>query len=149
MKYNLKHGMRRTTFYKRYYLIKARCNRPNNIGYSIYGGRGIKCEWTSFLEFKEDMYESYLAHVQEHGENNTTIDRIDTNGNYCKTNCKWATRQEQSNNRRSNVYVTLTGETHNLMQWSKILGISNKTVHTRIVRGWSPVEALTTPIKKI
>mgnify|MGYP001605568036 FL=1 len=80
-------------------LMKARCNNPKNHKYPIYGARGIKCLWNKFEDFRDDMYESYLEHVKEFGKN-TSIDRIDVNGHYCKENCRWATAKEQSINVR-------------------------------------------------
>lgn len=100
----------RTRLYRIFENMKSRCNNPNNSHYSSYGAKGIKVEWDSYKEFKKDMYESYLKHCKENGENNTSIDRIDVNSNYCKDNCKWATRVEQDHNRRNTIYIELLHE---------------------------------------
>ena len=101
-----KHGMRNTRFWKIWNDIKTRCNNPNNKSYKYYGGKGINCDcWSNFMDFKNDMYESYLEHSSLYGEENTSIDRIDVNGNYCKENCRWATIKEQANNKNNNVIV--------------------------------------------
>lgn len=97
-----KHGGKKKTpkFYNVWKDMKNRCENKNNQAYERYGGRGIKvCErWQKFENFKEDMYQSYVEHKQNHSS--TTIERMDFNGHYCPSNCKWITRSEQSKNKR-------------------------------------------------
>lgn len=80
----------------------------------------------------------------ERGE--CTLDRINVNGNYEPSNCRWASVVEQANNRRGNRMVAAFGETKTMAQWARDAGISYNTFAQRIEDGWSPEEALTIKI---
>lgn len=134
MSSNTKHNMRRTRIYRIYTWIKTRCNNPKEKTYRNYWARGIKCLWESFEDFYRDMWESYEAHVKEYWEKDTTIERIDVNGNYCKDNCTWKTKREQVNNQRSNTVVIIDWVQHNIWEWSKILWIPSTTLVRHIVK---------------
>jgi len=143
----IKHGDTKTKFYRLYMNIKNRCNNSKDKRYKDYGGRGIKCLWETYEDFKNDMYESYLEHIDKYGKD-TSIDRIDVNGDYCKENCRWATRKEQCNNKRNNKLLTYNGETHNLKQWSEKLGINYNTLKSRLfLYRWSIEKTLSTLVK--
>lgn len=101
---NRKHGhgstKGRTPTYTSWYQMKQRCLNPNNDAYKNYGGRGIAIcgKWMKFENFFKDMGER---------PEDKTIDRIDNEGNYEPSNCKWSTRKEQANNRRDNVNLVI------------------------------------------
>jgi len=143
---NKSHGMRHTRFYKIYHGMKRRCKNPNRPDFVRYGNRGIKCLWSSFLEFKEDMYEDYRKHILKFGEKNTQIDRIDNDGSYYKENCRWATLVQQARNKKYKSHITFNGKTQSLIEWSEELGINHHTISTRLHRQkWSVEKTLTFP----
>lgn len=119
-KNNTIHGMEWTPFYRKYQSILARCYNKNNDSYIHYWWRGITCEWGSFIGFYNDMYQSYLEHLIKYWKWNTSIDRINVDGNYCKENCRWATREVQQNNKRNTVFYEYKWEWKSLAQWNKI-----------------------------
>ena len=132
-----KHGRYGTRTYTAWSGMLQRCTNPSNRFYSDYGGRGIKvCErWRTFANFLADMGE-----VPE----GMSIDRIDPNGDYEPSNCRWATAQEQARNRRSNRAVTFNGETKTLAEWAEKLGIGYGTLHSRLnYYGWDTEKAFT------
>ena len=129
---NKKHLMSTTRFYNIFYMMKARCSKKYLKDYKYYGEKGIKVCWKSFEQFKEDMYPSYLAHSKKFGESNTTIDRINGSKNYKKANCRWATKQLQSRNRKTSIII----DGKIIAEWSDILGIKRITLYSRIRRGW-------------
>jgi hypothetical protein len=134
-----KHGLAHTRFYKIYKGIKTRCYKETHMNYCNYGGRGIKvCDkWKEdFINFRDDMYESYLVHCEEFGEKNTSIDRIDSDGNYEPNNCKWATCKEQQWNTRANVIVEIEGVNYNLSEVSEKFNINITLLRRRYNSGF-------------
>lgn len=103
-KQNKTHGESKQRFYNIWKRMNVRCLNPKSEAYKYYGARGITiCDsWLTYENFKTDMYESYLSHVKTHGEKQTSIDRIDVNGNYEPKNVRWATISEQMGNTRKN-----------------------------------------------
>lgn len=134
-----KHGMSFSREYRSWESMIARCECETNKEYPDWGGRGIKvCQrWHDFRNFCADMGKR---------PPNTTLDRIDNNGNYEPSNCRWADAKTQCNNRRNNTFITYKGKTQTLQQWADETGIYKNTISMRINHyGWSVEKALTTP----
>lgn len=122
-------------------IVKYRCGNPNSKDFKYYGGRGIKvCDrWLeSFDNFLEDMGEPPAS---------ATLDRINNNGNYEKDNCRWASRLEQGNNRRTNRLLEFHGKSMTIRQWARHLNIPFSAIHGRLNRGWDIERVLTTPLR--
>ena len=140
------HGMARTRIYKIYQHMKERCYKTDDRAYGRYGGRGITIcdEW-----LEENGFENFYNWSILNGYNETlTIDRIDVNGNYEPSNCRWATWRVQANNKRNNRYVTYNGKTKTVSEWSQEYGIGEATIRSRLNRGWSVDETLNIPTKR-
>ena len=96
-------------FYKAWSSMKQRCDNSNCDNYSNYGGRGITHNYDNFIDFRDDMYESYQAHSKIHGEHNTTLERINNDLGYFYGNIRWATREEQRDNMQNTIYFRFIG----------------------------------------
>jgi len=121
--------------------IKRRCNDQKRRDYKNYGGRGIKvCDrWLeSFTNFLEDMGEC---------PSGMSIERIDVDGHYEPSNCKWATLDEQANNKTNTHYLELNGKKMSIAQWARELGVKNVTIQNRLRYGWTIERTLTTPAR--
>lgn len=113
-----------TRLYRIWSGIKTRCTNQNNHSYKNYGLRGVKlCEsWNSFLSFREwSLGNGYSENLE--------LDRIDNNGNYEPTNCRWATRKEQAGNTRKNRVITIDGKTMIFADWLIELGLYKSNVY--------------------
>ncbi|MEM7556346.1 MAG: hypothetical protein AAF378_20040 [Cyanobacteria bacterium P01_A01_bin.84] len=132
------HGVASRT-YNAWHNMKQRCNNPKYRDYHNYGGKGITYDlaWENFANFLADMGKC---------PNNLELDRIDSNKNYCKSNCRWADEETQANNRLNNRYVTLNGKTQTIAQWCRELNLNYSSVMGRLKLGWDEAKALTTPI---
>lgn len=113
----------------------TRTSNPNATNYQYYGGRGIQvCEqWKDYSCFRQWAFDNGYDINANYGK--CTLDRIDTNGNYCPENCRWVSMAAQNNNQRSNKMITYNEETHNYKQWADILKINYSTFKKYIRNG--------------
>lgn len=139
---NSTHRLSGTKFYRHWRSMLERTENENYINSDSYKGIRVSKRWHEFLNFKEDMYESWLIHNREHGGRDTTIDRIDVYGNYNKENCRWATQAEQGLNKKNTVRVIYEGKEISLKQLCEDLGKNYKRVYPRIRSGFSLNRAL-------
>lgn len=125
--------------------IIKRCNCPTSSSFSGYGGRGILVcsEWvTDYTAFRSWALESGY-------KDGLTIGRVDNNGPYSPSNCRWEGRKDQARNRRSSHLETHNGEAKTLAEWAEIYSIPYGTLIVRVnVYGWPITKALTEPIHK-
>lgn len=122
--------------------IRSRCNNPNSGNYQNYGGRGI---------YVSPLWDDPAAFIRDMGPKPTpqhTLDRIDNDGPYSPENCRWATRKEQNNNKRSNRWVEAFGKNQTVPQWAEESGIPAPTIRRRLYDGWSPERAVSVSNKR-
>lgn len=143
---NTKHGKTNTRLYRIYEGIKTRCYSNSYKEYYLYGGRGITvCE-----EWKSDFMNFYNWAMENGYSDDLTIDRIDVDGNYEPSNCRWATAKEQANNTRKTNYLIFNGIKKSFNEWSVLVNIKTKTLKNRFFNlGWSAEKTLRTPVNNI
>lgn len=133
---NTTHGLMRahSAAYRTWKDMRARCTNANHKDFKDYGGRGISvCEvWGEFPTFLADMGDRPA---------NTTIDRVDVNGNYEPGNCRWADAGTQASNKRNNHRIEMRGEVKTLLQWCRELGLDHSKVAYRLRTGMTPEQA--------
>ncbi len=119
--------------------MKTRCYNPRGSNYDRYGGRGITIcdEWLS------DFKIFYDWSVLNNYSDELTIDRINNDGDYEPSNCRWTTMQTQSRNRSDNKIITLYGKSKPLCVWCEEYKINYNTVQSRLDRGWSEIDSIT------
>lgn len=137
-----KHGMIHTRLYSIWHCMKVRCYIKSCLSYHNYGGRGI----TICNEWKNDFMSFYNWAINNGYNDTLTIDRIDVNGNYEPSNCRWANKKEQDNNRRTSCFIEYNGIKKTVQQWAEEKGINNNTLRKRIRMYGEKSEKLFMPV---
>lgn len=125
------------SLYKRWCGMKDRCCNKASKHYKRYGARGIavSARWMVFENFLNDMGPSWKPHL--------SLDRIDNDGDYEPSNCRWATLSQQAQNRRSSIIFTINGVTKNCSEWARATGVKYGLLLERVSRrGWSGEQAI-------
>lgn len=138
---NKTHGRTDTTEYRIWVDMRRRCTQSQRPDFHRYGGRGISVseEWYS-------SFETFLADMGERPKG-TSLERRDNEGDYCKENCYWATRAEQSRNTRQNRRLIFCGEEMIVADAARRYGMTKNCLLLRLRSGMSPDEAVTKPVR--
>lgn len=136
-----KHGMSDTKTFRAWAGMIQRCTNKNSGQYYDYGGRGIRVSkrWMTFQNFFEDMGTA---------PNGMSLDRKNVNGNYNKANCRWATKEQQVRNARSNVNIIINGVKKCAAEWARVAGIKKELMIYRYRAGWRGKKLLIPPTTK-
>jgi len=117
------HGKSKSKIYHVWQGMKTRCNNPNAINYSNYGGRGINYDpkWEKFENFYKDMGKEYNEKL--------TLERINNNKGYNKNNCIWADLKQQGRNKRTNNHITINKTTKTVTDWAEHFNINRCKIY--------------------
>lgn len=132
------HGLNKARINNIWRGMIARCYRDGSVSFHAYGARGIRVcrEW-------KDSMTTFATWAFSNGyDDEKSIDRIDVNGDYSPENCRWATAQEQCENKRTNHFVTIRGETKTLAAWARQIGIRPAGLAYRIRNNWPDDELI-------
>ena len=143
-KNNVKHGMEGTRIYDIWAHMLYRCKNTNAKNYKDYGARGISVykEWEQFESFcKWAMLNGY--------QDDLSIDRIDVNGNYEPSNCRWATKLQQARNKRTTPVIEMDGVKHTIHEWAEITGLPKTVIYDRLRHGNTVKQALDPRIRRV
>lgn len=136
-------GSKKTIEYNSWASMRQRCLNINNPAYESYGGRGIDiCE-------RWNRYENFLIDMGRKPSGEYSIERKDNNKGYFPSNCKWATKEEQANNRRSSRLIVHKGRMLTLARWAKDKKMTSSQLWKRLANGWNMQDALSTPIRSL
>jgi len=138
----LTHGFTGTRTFKSWESMKQRCFNPNSKDYARYGGRGI-----SVCDRWHHDFEAFLSDMGERPEG-CTLDRIDVDGHYEPSNCRWADIKTQQRNTRVSKHLTFNGETKPLIEWADELKMYHSTLLRRLHAGWPVEKILGQPSRK-
>ncbi len=137
------HNLSYTNEYQIWLKIKDRCFNKTTKAYKWYGGRGI----TIWDKWKKD-FKRFYKDIGKRPSLKYTLDRIDNDGNYEPSNCKWSTQREQNRNYSRNINITYNNKTQCIMEWSEELNIKYGTLRARLINyGWSIEKAFNTPVR--
>lgn len=139
---HFKHGETGTRLHRAWVQMRRRCRDEKYDRYERYAKRGTKVcdEWHHYLTFKEwSLANGY--------SDNLSLDRIDNDGDYNPSNCRWADQTVQANNRSSSHYLEFDGKKLSIKQWSLVVGINEQTIHERLKRNWTVEKSLTIKTK--
>lgn len=131
-----KHNMKDTKLYHVWCSMRQRCLNPNNHAYNHYGGKGV----TICKDWLDDFMNFYNWSMQNGYMEGLSIDRIDNDGNYEPSNCRWATREVQQNNTSKAHKITYNGVTKSPAQWARIVDVSETTIKNRLFKRNMSVE---------
>ena len=139
--YNIWHGM------------LQRCYNSKHPNFKHYGGKfptpiHVIDSWHDYKNFEIDMYNSYIEHVKEYGEKDTTLDRYDNNTDYCLANCHQATIAEQNTNKKRKAYKYILASGESVKDYCRDNNINYQSVVDRIKKGWSADDAVHIPMAK-
>ena len=137
------HAMSKSSEFNIWVRMKQRCHNPKSAAFENYGARGIRvCDRWRY------SFELFFADMGTRPSSAHSLDRIDNNGNYEPSNCRWATAREQARNSRTAIRITYKGESRLLIEWAEDLGVEPATLRERMRRGWSSTRVIEQPVRK-